>query len=192
MIRYGKICELGTGEKLGFARVNFDELDMPSGWMNLPTSGTKSFKQWISLPINTQVSVLMHKDKEQGQIIGALWSVNDTPPTWANKDTWGLQFPDDSEIYYDSVNNKLIINIANDGEILYNGGENDGLVKVNSLVTRLNNIENDINTLKGILMGWVPVPTDGGAALKTLLTASYTTLLGVTVKADIENNKIKQ
>ena len=74
----------------------------------------------------------------------------------------------------------------------FNGGTNDGMVKINDLVSRLNNLENDINTLKTAFSTWVVVPTDGGAALKTISAAWYGASLTPTVKGDIENTKITQ
>jgi hypothetical protein len=75
---------------------------------------------------------------------------------------------------------------------IFNGGTLDGMVKVNSNVDRLNKIENDINTLKTAFSTWVVVPSDGGAALKTAAGTWFGTQLTKTVKADIENEKIKQ
>lgn len=69
-------------------------------------------------------------------------------------------------------------------------GSYDGITKVNSVVTKLNTLEDDVNTLKDLISGWVPVPTDGGASLKTLLTTWYQQSITNTVKADLENNKI--
>lgn len=76
--------------------------------------------------------------------------------------------------------------------IEFNGGNNGGLVLVNSLVSRLNAIENDINTLKGIMATWVPIPLAGGAGLKIASAAWAGKLLTPTQKTQIENTKIKQ
>lgn len=75
--------------------------------------------------------------------------------------------------------------------ITLNDGTYGGLVKVVDLVTKLNNIENDINKLKQAFLAWTPVPNDGGAALKTSLNATYpSTALTLTNRNDIENTKI--
>ena len=74
----------------------------------------------------------------------------------------------------------------------FNGGSLDGLVTVNELVTKLNNLENDINNLKTAFSTWVTVPNDGGAALKTATATWYAASLTPTVKADLENDKITQ
>lgn len=76
-------------------------------------------------------------------------------------------------------------------EIHLNGTNQDGVVKVNSLVNRLNNLESSINALKTIFSSWVVVGGDGGAALKTLASAWYASQLVPTVKSDLENIKVK-
>ena len=82
---------------------------------------------------------------------------------------------------------KLLIDTAS---TVFNGGDNDGLVKINDLVSQMNKTEKDINDLKTALSGWVSVPNDGGAALKTALTSFFGTTLKLTVKKDMEDTKI--
>lgn len=77
-------------------------------------------------------------------------------------------------------------------EIVLNGGTLGGLVKVGELTERLNLIEKDINSLKQKLSGWMPVPNDGGSALKTALSAYFTESLQETQVKDIENERVKQ
>lgn len=76
-------------------------------------------------------------------------------------------------------------------EIQLNGDNYSGLVKVNDLVTKLNNLENKINSLL-FVMGttWVPVSNDGGAALKALMIPPLTNPLAVTVKENLENTTV--
>lgn len=74
--------------------------------------------------------------------------------------------------------------------IVINGGANDGLVNVNDLVTKLNNLENDINDLKTAFSTWVVVPNDGGAALKTITASWYGSPLIPTVAQDIEDPNV--
>jgi hypothetical protein len=76
--------------------------------------------------------------------------------------------------------------------IEFNGGELGGMVKLLSNVSRLNILENDLNTIKTAFNSWVPVPNDGGAALKTAATTWSSNSLTNTVRADLENEKIKQ
>lgn len=116
MLRFGIISELGTGKNAGFARVSFDENGIVSGWLSLPSGGTKTAKHWQPVAVNTQVACLMDNACEQGAIVMALWSFTDTPPAWANETTTGIQYADGTEVYYDSSSAKLTVN-APDAEL---------------------------------------------------------------------------
>lgn len=76
--------------------------------------------------------------------------------------------------------------------ITLNGGTLGGLVKVGELTERLNIIERDINTIKGIFNAWTPVPNDGGAALKGTSTGWSAGTLRETVAGDYENKRVTQ
>jgi hypothetical protein len=76
------------------------------------------------------------------------------------------------------------------GKIVFNGGENEGWVKVKELTGRLNAIEKNLNELKQVFSSWVAVPNDGGAALKTASVAWAGKQLTETRQADIENGKV--
>jgi hypothetical protein len=92
---------------------------------------------------------------------------------------------------------KIIIEIGGskleiiDGKFTFNGGT-IGLPKADSLVTRLNKIENDITSLKNVFTSWVVVPQDGGAALKAASALWFGTPLQNTVLNNIANDKILQ
>jgi len=107
MLRLGVISELGTGEWLGYARVSFDEVDMVSAWLPLPSASTKTAKIWLPIETGSQVSCLMDDECEQGTIQAALWSDDDTPPDWASEKTIGILFADGAKLYYDSEKSKL-------------------------------------------------------------------------------------
>lgn len=110
MLRLGIISEIGEGENAGFARVFFDERNFVSGWLSLPSTNTKTVKQWIPVEVNSQVACLMDEWCKQGCIVAVLWSATDTPPAWASKDTLGIQFADGAEIYYDAATHTLTAN----------------------------------------------------------------------------------
>jgi hypothetical protein len=72
------------------------------------------------------------------------------------------------------------------------GDANGGLVKVNDLVSKLNRIENDINVLKLVFSTWVPVASDGGAALKLAAATWFAQqLIPITTANDLQNNTVK-
>jgi phage baseplate assembly protein gpV len=110
MLRLGIISELGEGEHTGFARVSFDESDMVSDWLSLPSTTTKTAKQWVPVEVNSQVACLMDEQCKQGCIVAVLWSYADSPPEWANNNTVGIKFADDTEIYYDAADHTLTVN----------------------------------------------------------------------------------
>lgn len=78
-----------------------------------------------------------------------------------------------------------------EGDVVINGGENEGLVKIVELTEKLNAIENDINSLKQVFSSWAPIVYDGGASLKAAATSWAAQTLKKTSKEDIENSKIK-
>ena len=79
-----------------------------------------------------------------------------------------------------------------DGQVTFNGGSLGGLAVPSKVVTRLNNIEQDVNDLKTAFTNWVTVPNDGGAALKTITATWYGSQLTETQESDIDNTEIKQ
>ncbi len=84
----------------------------------------------------------------------------------------------------------ITIQITSEGVAL-NGTDLGGIVKVQDLVNKLNNLEQTINQLMTLITGWTPVPGDGGLALKTALASWCTELLTNTVVADLENTNVK-
>lgn len=58
------------------------------------------------------------------------------------------------------------IHLKNDGTAEF-GGTGDFLTRYLPTAATIEEIQDDIATLKNILSTWVPVPNDGGAALKT-------------------------
>lgn len=83
------------------------------------------------------------------------------------------------------------VEVTEDGIVL-NGGNLGGMVKVEALTSRINNIENDLNTLKEVFANWVPASQDGGAALKGVISSWASETLVLTERGDYENEKVKQ
>lgn len=71
-----------------------------------------------------------------------------------------------------------------------NGGDNGGLVKIEALTDKINNIEKDINKLKQVFTTWVPVPQDGGSSLKSGVASWAAQQLVQTQVSDLEDDKI--
>lgn len=90
-----------------------------------------------------------------------------------------------------SQSSGVIIGFAEVGSIALNGTDKGGLVTVVSLLQKINQLEQQINSLKTIFATWVPVPNDGGLALKSLTTNFSAQQIALTQKAEIENESIK-
>ena len=76
-------------------------------------------------------------------------------------------------------------------EIIFNEGKNDGLVKINQLVSKLNKLEQELNDLKNIFAVWTPQAGDGGAVLKAAVSTWAAQKLSKTTKSELEDDKIK-
>ena len=76
-------------------------------------------------------------------------------------------------------------------EIVFMDGDNGGMVKVSELVQKLNDLENDVNSLKQIFAIWVTVPNDGGNALKLASADWYADLLTPTTEDDLADENVK-
>lgn len=92
---------------------------------------------------------------------------------------------------------KLLLKIGNttleitSTGIVFNGGSLDGLVKVNSLVSKMNAIEIKLNTILNVLKTIsIPLAPSGTYPFAPLFAAIAS--LSNTVKNDLENPKIKQ
>jgi len=131
MLKYGIICEVDNAK--GLARVHFDEIDIVSGWLSLPTQSTKGNKHFVPIAVTTQVAVLMHPDGEQGEIIKAIWSDQDTPPSWADENTQGIEFEDGTIIQYIVSTHKLNVQLCSGGSIETNG-ENEVIKAILSII----------------------------------------------------------
>lgn len=82
--------------------------------------------------------------------------------------------------------------IATQVEWIFNDGVNGGLTKLQELTDRLNEYEALFTQLKTDFNTWVPVPSDGGTALKAVLgTGFLTNTVPSSDKTDFENDKIK-
>lgn len=64
------------------------------------------------------------------------------------------------------------------------------LLDINKLVEKVNQLESQINDLKGVLRNWTPVPQDGGAQLKIGVTTWAATDIVETTVDDVKDEKI--
>lgn len=180
---------MGTGENLGFCRVLFDDINLVSYWLQLPSTATKTAKFWTPIEINSQVACLMDNHFEQGIIVGVMWSDKDTPPDWGKETTVGMQFQDGAKLYYNFENHKLIVDMPN-SEIIINNGNNT-TAKADILKTELKKMSARIDGIIDAISNAVPVPQDGGTGLQATMVVALQTLVNKEDFTNIENPKIK-
>lgn len=79
--------------------------------------------------------------------------------------------------------------IKNDGTVEIRGS-GDNMVRFSKLKESVDELKNDLTTLKSAFTGWVPVANDGGAALKTATATWHGTALVKNID-DAKINEIK-
>ena len=77
------------------------------------------------------------------------------------------------------------------GLFKFNGGNNDGMVLINALTTKINNLETLVNNILAVLKATVIPLAPSGTYPFASLYAAYSAL-SPTHKSDIENTQIKQ
>jgi hypothetical protein len=90
------------------------------------------------------------------------------------------------------IGDKTLQIVDDEPSFIFNGGNQGYTVLLSSLVTKLNNIEKDINNLKAAFRNWVVTPYDGGAKLKAAAATWMAVDMIKTQESDIENKQIKQ
>ncbi|GAB5524887.1 MAG: hypothetical protein Roseis2KO_27590 [Roseivirga sp.] len=86
--------------------------------------------------------------------------------------------------------NAFIARCSGVEEVLFYGGENGGLIKVNELVSQLEKVNTFLDKLKSAIDQAVVVPNDGGKALQTTISTALSSL-PLADYSNIENPKVK-
>lgn len=84
----------------------------------------------------------------------------------------------------------MLLDCAEYDKIIFNGGTNGGLINIQSLVNKINAIENDLNSLKTVFKSWTPVAQDGGSALKTAAADWADQTITKTKTKDLEDKTV--
>lgn len=84
----------------------------------------------------------------------------------------------------------VVLSMDRAEEVIINGGELGGLIKVQELTKKLNTIESELNNLKQLFASWVPVKGDGGAVLRGLLGSWAGKRLTLSKREDYEDTKV--
>lgn len=176
MLRFGLISD--TNPAKGLYKVNFDEDDLVSQWIPKIEAGTKNLKVEFPLAPGTHVACLMDEHMENGVILGAVYDDGNSP-AFANKDKFGITFPDGTYIKYDNAagtftintGGKVIITAAGNVEITCDKLKVTGNVEVTGKVDATLSISSDADVVA--LKSSVPIAlalhkhsgvTAGGAA----------------------------
>lgn len=105
-----------------------------------------------------------------------------------NKDNSFLLYATEIEEHLITDKTGFKIHLKN-GELQLNGDSFSGLVKAPELKEQLDKNTLILEKIQDVFNDWVPIPNDGGAALKSLVT-QFTTLERADL-SNIENEKIK-
>ncbi|UAY57284.1 phage baseplate assembly protein V [Arachidicoccus terrestris] len=111
ILKYGLVCEV----KPGYAKVNFDDDDdLATDWLPVLVRRSQSDKESWQLEINEHVVCLMINDGDDGVIIGAIYSDEDTPDNGEAAGKFRKLFSDGTLIEYDKTLHKLTASVKGD------------------------------------------------------------------------------
>ena len=85
----------------------------------------------------------------------------------------------------------VVLSMDRAEEVIINGGELGGLIKVQELTKKLNTLVREINDIRQVLSNWTSVPNDGGASLKASVASWAGKQLVLTRREDYEDDKVK-
>ncbi len=95
------------------------------------------------------------------------------------------------KVIYQGKNTSLVIDDQS-GKIIFNNAEKESfMTDINQLVSQMNTIEQDLNTLKSLFKSWTPAAMDGGAALKVATQNWAATDIEETTVEAIKDDKIE-
>ena len=101
-----------------------------------------------------------------------------------------VHFLDTDEAYVTKTSKVSKVEIITEnGDILLNGEDFGGLIKIEELKTQINKNTQILNQIQTVFKSWVVSPSDGGAALKAMVTAFIN--LPRADLSDIENETVK-
>lgn len=110
MLKYGLIKEIDANK--GLVKVSFDDDEIVSGWLPVLKQGTKSNKYFHIFDSGEHVACMMDEHCENGVVLGAIYSKDETPGSVKGADIAGVVFSDGTVVKYDRSAHKMIIQIA--------------------------------------------------------------------------------
>lgn len=121
MLRFGIVSQINSA--LVQARVSFEDDESTSFWLPILQTKTLKDKFYIMPDIGEQVVCLMDENSEDGVILGAVYSTEDTPVITSEKQI-SLNLENNSLINIDKETNSLTITFKNinlNGNINHSG-----------------------------------------------------------------------
>lgn len=85
---------------------------------------------------------------------------------------------------------KFRFEVDAEGNAIFDHGEHEGLVKLPALRTEIEKLNNYLNAIKQAFSSWVPVPNDGGSALKAAMSSALSSQQLADL-SEVGNDKIK-
>jgi phage baseplate assembly protein V len=128
MLRFGTISEIEPNK--GLARVRFAEDGLVSAWLPVMQAKTSKDKFYHIPDVNEHVACLMDEHAENGVVLGAVYSKNESPGDVKGADKIGVSFESGDMIEYDRSTRKFLVktnttelSIAGEGPSMTKGGE---------------------------------------------------------------------
>jgi phage baseplate assembly protein V len=115
MLKYGLIKEIDANK--GLVKVSFDDDEIVSGWLPVLKQGTKSNKYFHIFDSGEHVACMMDEHCENGVVLGAIYSKDETPGSVKGADIAGVVFSDGTVVKYDRSSHKLTIQTDGNVEI---------------------------------------------------------------------------
>lgn len=116
MLRQGLITEIQPDK--GTCRVKFLDDDIVSKPLQICVSGSMANKFYLPFQVNELVACMMDANNEDGVVVGALYSNEDTP-SGTTKDSVRMVFADGSIIDYNFSDHKFTIDVP-DADVIVN------------------------------------------------------------------------
>jgi phage baseplate assembly protein V len=107
MIKFGTISKIDPDN--GLVKVSFPSDDIESDWLPMIKQGTKSNKYFHIFDTGEHVACMMDERCENGVVLGAIYSKDETPGAVKGADVVGVEFSDGTVVKYDRSNSKLTI-----------------------------------------------------------------------------------
>lgn len=116
MHKIGYISEYDP--KTGFAKVEFKQDEIVSGWLQAIVQGSKENKHQYPYAVGEQVACILSADNNSGVILGALYSKTDEPDAdLSNGTTHGVVYKDAAKDTYDTDSHERIIELPSSGTL---------------------------------------------------------------------------